>query len=172
MKVKIIEREVLNPLADTSVEKIKLISMPKVIKEVSFLNNTKPNADIILDSICSELKNIDFINVKKPAGAPATPEQIKKAVKGDVSILAVGDCGSCTTWLILDAIRLEKEGIPTISICSHKFYEFAITLAKAQGADNLRIVKIEHPISGQREDEIKVKTQIIVPKIKNLLNMN
>lgn len=172
MKIKIIEKEVLDPLGETSGAKMKLVPIAKGIGKISLIDNTKPNADVILNTIKENLKNMDFLNVKKPAGAPATPEQIKEACKADVSILAVGDCGSCTTWVILDAIRLEKEGTPTISICSHKFSQFARSLARSQGADNLRIVEIEHPISGQKKEEIEAKTQDLIPKIKNLFNMD
>lgn len=168
MRIKIIEREVLNPLGETSVEKLELNPIPRKIGKISLIDNTKPNADVILNIIKENLKNMDFLNVKKPAGAPATPEQIKKACKADMSILAVGDCGSCTTWVILDAIKLEKEGTPTISICSHKFSQFARSLARSHGANNLRIVEIEHPISGQKKEEIVAKTQDLIPKIKNL----
>lgn len=172
MKIKIIEREVLNPLGETSSVKMKLTPMREKIQKISLIDNTKPNADVILNTLKANLENVDFLDARKPAGAPASLEQIKKASKSDVSILALGDCGSCTTWLILDAIRLEKEGVPTISVCSNKFSQFARSLAKAHGVDDLRILEIEHPISGQKEDEIKAKTQIIIPKIKNLLNIN
>jgi len=172
MKVKIIERDVLNPLGETSSYKMELAPMKEKIQKISLIDNTKPNADVILNTIKANLENVDFLDMKKPAGAPASLEQIKKASKSDISILAVGDCGSCTTWLILDAIKLEKEDVPTISICSHKFSQFARSLAKDHGADNLRIFEIVHPISGKKEDEIKAKTQKIIPKIKNLLNIN
>ena len=62
---------------------------------------------------------------KKPAGAPATSQQIKKAAKADISILAVGDCVPVLLGYI-DAIRLEDEGTPTICICSHQFTSFAM----------------------------------------------
>ncbi len=59
--------------------------------------------------------------VKKPAGAPATIKQLEIAANAEIVILALGDCGSCSSWVILDAIRLEKMGTPTISICSDRF---------------------------------------------------
>ncbi|MBM4241676.1 MAG: hypothetical protein FJ150_08465 [Euryarchaeota archaeon] len=172
MKIKIIEREVIDPLGETSADKIELADMPDTIEKIALIDNTKPNADVILNTVSENLEKLDILNVKKPAGAAATTREIKEASKADISILAVGDCGSCTTWLILDAIKLEKEGVPTISIYSHKFSQFARSIAKAHGAENLRIVKIEHPISGQEKEDIKSKTQIIIPKIKKMLKIN
>lgn len=176
MKVKIIEKEVLSPLAEEHVVKIEINPIPTVINKISLFDNTKPNADLILETIRKNIEkdsdSINFCSVKKPAGAPATPRQIKKAAEADVSILAVGDCGSCTTWVILDAVRLEKEGTPTICVCSHQFTSFAHELAKSHGLGNLRIIEIEHPIAGQSKPTVEEKTLNILPKIKKLLKIN
>lgn len=170
MRVKVIEKEVMDPLAETAAKKIEISEIPKKINKITYFDNTKPNADVILDSIKEKL-DICPIEAIKPAGAPATEEQMEMAKKGDVVILALGDCGSCTTWVILDAIRLEKEGKPTICICTHKFTDYARSLAKAQGAEDLRIIEIEHPIAGLKNREVKVKTDKIIGKVKNLLRI-
>jgi len=170
MRVNIVDYEVLNPLAEIEKSEIKKASIPEKIKRIVLLDNTKPNADQILDTIRKNLDHIDFYNVKKPAGAPATSNQIKQASKSDITILAVGDCGSCTTWVILDAIRLEKEGTSTISICSDSFTAFAHDLAKAHGIDDLKIVEIEHPIAGQSQKDVENKALKIIPEILTILN--
>jgi hypothetical protein len=171
MRVKVIEKEVMDPLAETAAEKIEISSIPKQVNKITYFDNTKPNADVILDTIKKSI-NITHIEAIKPAGAPATEEQMQRAKKGDVVILALGDCGSCTTWVILDAIRLEKKGKPTICICTHKFADYAHSLAKAQGAEDLRIIEIQHPIAGLKNEEVKVKTEKIIPEIKKLLKIN
>ena len=171
MNVKIIEREVLNPLGETELEKVEMNPIPKDISRISLFDNTKPGADIILETLMESLREIEFSNVKKPAGAPATPQQLEKATDAELSILALGDCGSCTSWVILDAIRLEKQGVPTISICSNHFAPFARELAESYGTKDLRIVEIEHPIAGLSEEDIKAKTLKIIPEIKELLSI-
>ncbi len=128
--------------------KLDLNPIPYDFEFVSLLDNTKPGADIIMTFLMDNLGKRKFINVKKPAGAPATNSQLEIAAKGDIAILALGDCGSCSSWVILDAIRLEKMGIPTISICSDKFSVFAHELAKAHGAEDLKILSIKHPVQG------------------------
>ena len=170
MRVKVTEKEVLDPLAETAAEKIEISQIPGKIDRITYFDNTKPNADVILDTIQENIK-INHIKAIKPAGAPAADEQMNEAKKGDVVLLALGDCGSCATWVILDAIRLEKEGKPTICICTHKFTDYAYSLAKAQGTEELRIVEIEHPIAGLEENAVKVKTEKIIPEIKKLLKI-
>ncbi len=169
MKFNLVEKEVMDPLAESSQKNILLNYIPSPIHQISFFDNTKPGADIILNLIKTRLKQMNVIESKKPAGAAASKSQLEKAAEGDVSILALGDCGSCTTWIILDAIRLEKEGVPTLSICSHKFTPFARKLAQAHGAPNLRIVEIAHPIAGLGQEKVKEKTNFIIPEIEKIL---
>lgn len=171
MNVKILERDVLNPLAEKEYLTLNSAIIPETITEISLFDNTKPNADIILRYIEDNFNGIKFSHVKKPAGAPATLKQINKAAQADLSILALGDCGSCTTWVILDAIKLEKKGIPTISICSDKFTEFAAELASSNGMENLRILEVEHPIAGLSKEKVQEKTLKILPKLENMLGI-
>ena len=169
MRVKIVEREVLNPLAEVDVKKVKLNPIPRKIDVLSLVDNTKPNADLILDFISKEINFKKLNKVNKPAGAPASEKQIKN-VQADLTILALGDCGSCTTWQILDAIKLEKQGISTISVCSDIFAPFARELAKSYGADQLKIVAVEHPIAGQSEDIIRNRVFLAMDNIKKMIN--
>lgn len=171
MRVKVIEKEVMDPLGETAADKIEVMAVPSKINKISYFDNTKPNADIILAAVDESL-DINGKKVEKPAGAGATEEQLKDAADADLSIIAVGDCGSCSTWVILDAIRLEKEGTPTISICSDNFMEYGRSLAKSHGADDLRIVEIKHPISGQKKENVREKAAETIKEIKKLLNIN
>ena len=171
MRVKVIEKEIMDPLAETITKKMEITPIPKRINKITYWDNTKPGADIILQTIKENLDS-EYIEAIKPAGAPASEKQIKKAMMGDAVILALGDCGSCTTWVILDAINLEKEGKPTICICTHKFIDYANSLAKAEGIEDMRILSLEHPISGLNSEEVKIKTEKIIPKLKKLININ
>ncbi|MGB9837196.1 UGSC family (seleno)protein [Methanothermobacter sp.] len=164
MKVKIIERDVMDPLADTIMEETPVNSIGDA-GTISLLDNTKPGADLILRTVESALTGFNFIWSEKPAGAPARAEQIARAAGGDLCILALGDCGSCTTWVILDAIRLEGMGVPTISICSDRFSEYARRLASAQGMPGLRIVEVEHPIAGLEPEAVRRRAEKIIPSI-------
>ncbi|HHW04975.1 MAG TPA: UGSC family (seleno)protein [Methanothermobacter sp.] len=157
---------ILSPLAETEKKETSINKIGK-IEKITLFNNTKPNADIILEEIPKNLKgNIKILRSTKPAGAPATDKKIQEAAQSDLCILALGDCGSCTTWLILDALRLEKTETPTITICSDKFSKFAKELATAHGAPKLRIVEIKHPIAGLEKQKVIKKTKQTIKDIK------
>lgn len=171
MRVKLTEREVLNPLGGVQDKKLDLNPLPYDFEKISLVDNTKPGADIILKVLSESLGNRKFLWVRKPAGAPATDQKIKKAASSDVAILALGDCGSCTSWVVLDAIRLEAEGIPTISICSNNFTPFARQMAESHGMGDLRILEVEHPIAGLKSGEVEEKALKIVPNLLYLLQI-
>jgi hypothetical protein len=171
MRVKVVEKEVLNPLADLDSVKIDLNSIPYDFETVSLVDNTKPGADIILKFLAENLGKRKFIDVKKPAGAAATNQQLKKACKGDIALLALGDCGSCSSWVVLDAIRLEKMGTPTIAICSTSFSDFAHELAGSHGAQDLNILSVEHPIAGLSKEQIEGKIRKILPALRYILQI-
>ena len=171
MRVKLTEKEVLSPVGDVEDKKIEINSFPYDFDNVSLVDNTKPGADVILKILSEAVGNREFQWVKKPAGAPASQEQIEKAASSQIAILALGDCGSCTSWVILDAIRLEKMGIPTISICSDHFAKFARQLAKSHGMNDLRILEIKHPIAGLSKSEVEEKTEELIPSLLYILQI-
>ena len=141
MKVNVVEKDVLNPLAEINKVKMELNPIPYDFESISLLDNTKPGANVILEIIKENLGKRKFIKVKKSAGYAATFKQLETAANAEIVILALGDCGSCCSWVILDAIRLEKMGTPTISICSDRFLNFALELAKSHGAEDLNILR-------------------------------
>ena len=171
MNVKVIEKDLMDPLAEISEVNINLNHIPYDFEYVTLLDNTKPGADVVLEFVENNLGNRKFNWVKKPAGAPAPIKQLELAAKSEIVFLALGDCGSCSSWVILDAIRLEKMGIPTISICSDRFSPFAHELAKSHGAEELNILSVEHPIAGLSREEIVKKTLEILPTLRNILQI-
>ena len=72
MNVKVIEKDLMDPLAEISEVNIDLNSIPHDFEYVTLLDNTKPGADVVLEFIEENLGNRKFNWVKKPAGAPAT----------------------------------------------------------------------------------------------------
>jgi hypothetical protein len=171
MNVKVIEKDLMNPLAEINKVNLDLNQIPCDFEYVTLLDNTKPGADVILGYVEENLGNRKFIWVQKPAGAPATIKQLEIAAKSEIVVLALGDCGSCSSWVILDAIRLEKMGTPTISICSDRFSSFAHELAKSHGAKDLNIVSLEHPIAGLSTKKIGKKTLEILPSLLYILKI-
>jgi hypothetical protein len=70
-------------------------------------------------------------------------------------VLGIGTCGSCTRWVALDAIALEREGVPTVSLYTDAFAVLGTTLARTDGLPELPMVVLPHPLNPLPDDEIR-----------------
>ena len=127
------------------------------------LDNAKWNANKLLRGAAAALgENIMFADVKyyvkHSFSKDAAPELIKQiAQENDVVLTAIGDCGSCCSCCIRDAIELEKLGIPCAAIITTEFVRETELLRRALGMPNFEAVVIDHPVSSITQDEINAR---------------
>jgi hypothetical protein len=94
---------------------------------LGILDNSKWNANKLLRGASAALRaNIAFaaVNyyVKQSFSKDAAPELIEQiARENDIVLTAIGDCGSCCSCCIRDAVALEKLGIPSAAIITTEF---------------------------------------------------
>lgn len=70
-------------------------------------------------------------------------------------IVGIGACGSCTRWVLKDAVELERAGIPTASLYTRAFDVLAVALAKTEGIVGLPRVLLPHPLNSLPDDDIR-----------------
>jgi hypothetical protein len=104
----------------------------------------------VLESLAEVLRsdygvtNIKFWRKGFPAkGAPFIAEM---AAETDVAISGVGHCGSSSPWSVIDAVNLEKAGVPTVALISRSFCPLGQIVARGEGHGSLPIVMLPHPI--------------------------
>lgn len=120
---------------------------------VGLLDNTKPNAMLLLDQIVADLRRDHGVGevkryVKDYFGTPVKDELFDEIVSEvDIVITAVGDCGSCSAATVADGIKFERAGIPTVSICSDSFAMSGQAMADVQGFPGFEFVMVEHPVA-------------------------
>jgi hypothetical protein len=131
------------------------------------LDNSKWNANKLLRGASGALgsttsfKDVRYY-VKRSFSIEAAPELIAEiAERCDIVLTAIGDCGSCTSCCIRDAIALEKLGIPTAAIVTTEFVRETELQRSALGMDGLRPVVIRHPVSSITDTEIAERVQQI-----------
>src|SRR5215475_5467842 len=94
---------------------------------LAVLDNSKWNANKILrGSVAALQKSIRFgaVNyyVKESFSKDAAPDLIEEiAANNDLVLTAIGDCGSCCSCCVRDAVSLEKKGIPSVAIITTEF---------------------------------------------------
>jgi len=128
---------------------------------LGILDNSKWNANKLLRGASAAFDaNIKFaaVNyyVKHSFSKDATPELIKQiAQENDIVLTAIGDCGSCCSCCIRDAIALERLGIPSAAIITTEFVRETELTRRALGMLDFEPVVIDHPVSSITQDEIR-----------------
>jgi hypothetical protein len=93
---------------------------------------------------------------RKPLASLAMSDREQAAMADcDLVLTAVGDCGSCSSLTIHDAVALEKAGVPTIAVCTKPFATFARAQAKSLGLADLRVLILDHPVAELPEEAIR-----------------
>ncbi len=133
------------------------------------LDNSKWNANKLLRGAIEALsKEIGFKSVnyyvKHSFSKDAAPELIEKIIEeNDIVLTAIGDCGSCTSGCLRDAIALEKAGVPTATIVTTEFVKETVLTRQALGMTDLEPVIITHPVSSITQEEVTQRVaQILV----------
>ena len=131
---------------------------------LAILDNSKWNANKILRGSAAALQQaIRFgaVNyyVKESFSKDAAPALIEQiAANNDLVLTAIGDCGSCCSCCLRDAVALEKNGLPAVAIITTEFVlETELTL-RAIGMQGLRPVVIDHPVSSITQSEVESRT--------------
>lgn len=159
--------EILDPTGETSEKgrKYRLAERPDSLEglRVALYSNNKQNSDHFLEGIAEGLResypDVEIVDVvyKPTASSPGDNWGLidEVAAEADIVLLAYGDCGSCTTYTVYDAIEFERRGIPTVSFSSEKFIDLGRYDALHRGAPGLPIVEFDHPIASLEPEEVK-----------------
>jgi len=79
-------------------------------------------------------------------GVAADRDYAALLANSDMAIVGLGNCGSCTSWTIADALRAAATGIPTIAVATAHFEGLANNLAKRGGRSGLRLHILPYPL--------------------------
>ncbi len=128
---------------------------------LGILDNSKWNANKLLRGSAAALGDqLRFASVhyyvKASFSKDAAAELIAQiARENDVVLTAIGDCGSCCSCCIRDAVALEKLGRPVAAVITSEFVNETVLTRQALGMPDLRPVVIEHPLSSITAPEIE-----------------
>ncbi|AGZ51501.1 UGSC family (seleno)protein [Mycobacterium kansasii] len=135
------------------------------------LSNTKWNAAKLLRATVRELASarLTFTSVtyydKRHFSSDADPELIRRiAAENDIALTAIGDCGSCCSACVNDAVRLEQAGVPTVVIVTTEFEREAQLQRESRGMAGLEPAVATHPISSLTLDQLESRAAEIAPQ--------
>jgi hypothetical protein len=142
---------------------------------VAFVDNGKPNGANILAGVAEVLSipaEQQVLVAKQIASRPVNESEWATLTEyAEAAVLAVGDCGSCTSWTCHDAVRISQElGIPSVLVTTAVFEELARHVATSLGCPDLPIITVEHPVGGVSVDEARARGVAIGERVRDALN--
>lgn len=162
-----IDEEILDPTGEVGDKgrKYRLADRPESLngKRIVLYSNNKQNSDHFLEGVAESIKeeypeaDISEVMYKPTASSPGDKWDLidEAEEEADIVLLAYGDCGSCTTYTVYDAIEFERRGIPTASFSSEKFINLGRYDALHRGAPGLPLIEFDHPIANLDAEEVK-----------------
>lgn len=144
---------------------------------VGLIDNTKPNAMLLLEQIVADLQRDHGVGeikryVKDYFGTPIKDELFQQVVSEvDIVITAIGDCGSCSAATVADGIMFERAGIPTVSITSDSFAMSGQAMADVQGFPGFEFVMVEHPVASLDAALIRGRADQALPEALRILGV-
>jgi len=140
---------------------------------IGFVDNSKQNADLFLGGLRPLLQELGVkpgLTVRKLAPKDELSESdIEQLARHDAVIQCFGDCGTSTSMSVADGVRLERHGVPTVTVCSSAFYKAARFQATGRGMGNLPIVQIPHPMHTAAELEVRQRAEAILDDVVSAL---
>lgn len=142
---------------------------------VGLVDNGKWNAALLLRAVRSLLIE-QFETSEGPVAAKqhynrdlSDAERSDLATNAQVALAAIGDCGSCTSYTIRDALVLEALQVPTVALVTEPFLPLARGLATTMGAPQIRIVAVSHPLYGIAEQQLAERAADAVAEVATAL---
>lgn len=83
----------------------------------------------------------------------------------DVAVVGLGNCGSCTSWTIKDAVSAATAGLPTVAVATEQFESLARTLASNYGRPGLRLLVLPYPLDVRPEHEVRAIARDAFPAV-------
>ncbi len=72
----------------------------------------------------------------------------------DWALLGLGTCWGTAPWTVYDAIDLEQQGIPTVSVITDEFAGLARAVATAKGYPDLNILVVPHFFESMADEAV------------------
>lgn len=140
---------------------------------LGILDNSKWNANKLLRGAQAALGDIGLAGVnyyvKHNFSKDAAPELLEQiARENDIVLTAIGDCGSCCSCCVRDAVALERMGLPSAAIITTEFEHETVLTRQAIGMPGLKPVVIDHPVSSITPEEVAARVKQITAQAQRV----
>ena len=128
---------------------------------LAYIDWGKPNGEELYDCFerrfTEEFGIDELLYYRKPTPSSPVPGDLMTevmAAEPDGVILAIADCGSCNSSVVVDAKTVEEKGIPTVQVITDKFLDLNTRIAESYGYGKLPLITVDHPTRYLDSEEV------------------
>lgn len=142
---------------------------------LALVSNGKANGSELLYAVASQLEKllpgVEVRHYRKPSvSVPATDEQIAEiAATADAVVAAIGDCGSCSSRTMRDAIDFEGMGIPSVAIIADALVSPVDYMRTLSGMPEYPFAITKFPVGNLTPEETEERAAALAPEVDRLL---
>jgi hypothetical protein len=140
---------------------------------IGLYSNGKTNASKLLAYIGEELERRFELPVPVRGTYQVSrvmePDEWQGVDQCDAVILAVGDCGSCSSSGVLNCIQLEQKGIPAVLVSTPPFAGVCRTMARLGGRPDLRWIVADHPIGSLDAATLRTRARVAADQFYDIV---
>jgi len=143
-------------------------------RTIGIVNNSWHCMDVVTEelrrALYADYAVAEVVEVKISAAQtlPA-PELERLAGVCDAVVVGIGTCGSCSRWVLHDAMELERRKVPTVSLFTKVFEVLARAIQDLEGFPGLRLAILPHPLNPLPDDQIRAAANAAVGEIAGSL---
>ena len=126
-------------------------------KTVALMDIGKMRGDEFIDrleALCHE-QGIAARRYKKPTNTRTAPLELLQRMADECQavVIALSDCGSCTSCSTHDLVDLDRRGLPGVSVLTEEFRDAFATQCTAIGFDGASLY-VPHPMQNRTTAEL------------------
>jgi len=138
-------------------------------RTLAVLDISKVRSDAFADAVAEALRDAGAGDVERGIAPPSQrlgdAELSAIANRNEGAVLALADCGTCTSWTLYDAVELHRRGCRAVLVTTEALRPTVGALAPRLGLADLPIVAVGLPNREQDTDEVRATAAAAGPAI-------
>lgn len=130
---------------------------------LTLVENGKSSAHRVLGMVAAELRRrfpqiteVEIVSKESAAKMLTDEEAGEIAARSNLAVTGLGDCGACSSCSTLDAIALEKLGIPSTVVITEPFVGLIERFAAMAKMPSYHAVVLPHPVASRSDEELRI----------------
>lgn len=125
--------------------------------------------ELIADRLGSEFDLKGIVRGDYPVSHPMEDGGWLGIDQVDAVVLAIGDCGSCSSSGVMNAIQLEKMGVPTLLVSTTAFFGVCTATKKIAGMPDFEWAAVEHPVGNATPEGLADRADYAVERFHEVI---